>query len=98
MKKVGLLILLTAFLFGTMEVALKIAGNGLDSFQLTFLRFIRLWVSIDSRNHMHTDQHVIFPAGSDAFKCLNSFRNYVYKSIVYNDFCSLYVERNLYKK
>ncbi|WP_312091183.1 DMT family transporter [Aminipila sp.] len=40
MKKVGLLILLTAFLFGTMEVALKIAGNGLDSFQLTFLRFI----------------------------------------------------------
>lgn len=40
MKKVGLFIFLTAFLFGTMEVALKLAGNGLDSFQLTFLRFI----------------------------------------------------------
>lgn len=40
MKKVGLFIFLTAFLFGTMEVALKLAGSGLDSFQLTFLRFI----------------------------------------------------------
>lgn len=39
MKKIGLYIFLTAFLFGTMEVALKLAGNGLDSFQLTFLRF-----------------------------------------------------------
>lgn len=40
MKKVGLFIFLTAFLFGTMEVVLKLAGSGLDSFQLTFLRFI----------------------------------------------------------
>lgn len=30
---------LTAFLFGTMEVACKVAGNGLDSFQITALRF-----------------------------------------------------------
>jgi len=41
MKKIVILyIVLTAFLFGTMEVALKIAGSEMDSFQLTFLRFI----------------------------------------------------------
>ncbi len=39
-KKVILYIFLTAFLFGTMEVALKIAGSEMDSFQLTFLRFM----------------------------------------------------------
>ncbi|QAT42602.1 DMT family transporter [Aminipila luticellarii] len=39
MKRVGIYIFLTAFLFGTMEVALKLAGNGMDSFQLTFWRF-----------------------------------------------------------
>lgn len=38
-NKVLLYIISTAFLFGTMEVALKIAGSGMDSFQLTFLRF-----------------------------------------------------------
>lgn len=40
MKKVYLCVVLTAFLFGTMEVALKLAGSGMDSFQLTFLRFM----------------------------------------------------------
>ena len=40
MKKVAIYIFLTAFLFGTMEVALKLAGNNMDAFQLTFLRFI----------------------------------------------------------
>lgn len=39
MKKVYFFVCRTAFLFGTMEVALKIAGGGLDAFQLTFLRF-----------------------------------------------------------
>src|SRR5665647_3336041 len=39
-KKVLLYIFLTAFLFGTMEVALKLAGSEMDSFQLTFLRFM----------------------------------------------------------
>ena len=39
-KKVIVYICITAFLFGTMEVALKIAGTGLDSLQLTFLRFM----------------------------------------------------------
>lgn len=39
MKKVTLYILLTAFLFGTMEVALKLVGDSLDPLQLTFLRF-----------------------------------------------------------
>src|SRR5665648_1287995 len=39
-KKVIIYIFLTAFLFGTMEVALKIAGSEMDSFQLTFLRFM----------------------------------------------------------
>lgn len=39
-KKVTLYILCTAFLFGTMEVVLKIAGSEMDSLQLTFLRFI----------------------------------------------------------
>lgn len=39
-KRVILYIILTAFLFGTMEVALKIAGSAMDSFQLTFLRFM----------------------------------------------------------
>lgn len=31
---------MTAFLFGTMEVALKLAGNSLDPLQMTFLRFL----------------------------------------------------------
>ncbi|MGI6737610.1 MAG: DMT family transporter [Anaerovoracaceae bacterium] len=39
MKQVYGFVILTAFLFGTMEVSLKIAGGNLDSFQLTFLRF-----------------------------------------------------------
>jgi len=39
-KTVILSICLTAFLFATMEVALKIGGGGLDSVQLTFLRFM----------------------------------------------------------
>ncbi|MEA4922214.1 MAG: DMT family transporter [Eubacteriaceae bacterium] len=39
MKQVYGYVCLTAFLFGTMEVALKVAGGGMDSFQLTFLRF-----------------------------------------------------------
>lgn len=39
MKKAYFFVVLTAFLFGTMEVACKAAGNQLDSFQLTFLRF-----------------------------------------------------------
>lgn len=40
MKKVVLYIIITAVCFATMEVALKLAGNSLDSFQLTFLRFL----------------------------------------------------------
>ena len=40
MKKVVVCICLTAFLFGTMEVALKTGGGTLDSVQLTFLRFM----------------------------------------------------------
>jgi len=40
MKKVYIYVILTALLFGTMEVALKLAGNQLDAFQLTFVRFI----------------------------------------------------------
>lgn len=40
MKKVYFFVVLTAFLFGTMEVALKLTGSQLDSFQLTFLRFM----------------------------------------------------------
>jgi len=40
MKKVYIYIFLTAFLFGTMEVSLKLAGSSMDSFQLTFLRFM----------------------------------------------------------
>lgn len=40
MKKVITYIIISAFLFGTMEVALKITGNNLDAFQTTFLRFI----------------------------------------------------------
>lgn len=40
MKKVIIYICVTAFLFGTMEVALKVAGSGMDSLQLTFLRFL----------------------------------------------------------
>lgn len=39
MKKAYIYVVLTAFLFGTMEVACKVAGNHLDPFQLTFLRF-----------------------------------------------------------
>jgi drug/metabolite transporter (DMT)-like permease len=40
MKKVVVYICLTALLFGTMEIALKIGGSGLDSLQMTFLRFM----------------------------------------------------------
>jgi drug/metabolite transporter (DMT)-like permease len=38
-KKVILFVLLSALFFGTMEVALKLAGNTLDALQITFLRF-----------------------------------------------------------
>ena len=38
-KKEILYIVITAILFSTMEVALKIAGGVLDAFQLTFIRF-----------------------------------------------------------
>lgn len=40
MKKVVIGILLAATIFATMEVALKIGGSGLDSFQLTAVRFL----------------------------------------------------------
>lgn len=40
MKKVYFFVVAAAFLFSTMEVALKLAGNHLDPFQLTFLRFM----------------------------------------------------------
>ena len=39
MKKSIVFILVAAFLFGTMEVALKLAGAAIDPIQLTFLRF-----------------------------------------------------------
>lgn len=38
-KKAYIYVLITAFLFGTMEVSCKIGGASLDPFQLTFLRF-----------------------------------------------------------
>lgn len=40
LKRVIVFICLSALLFGTMEVALKLAGNNLDAFQTTFLRFL----------------------------------------------------------
>lgn len=40
MKKAYVYVVLTAFLFGTMEVACKSAGSQLDPFQLTALRFM----------------------------------------------------------
>lgn len=40
MKKVIACIILAAAIFATMEVALKIGGGGLDSFQLTAVRFL----------------------------------------------------------
>ena len=39
MKRAYFFVVLTAILFGTMETACKIGANGLDSFQLTFIRF-----------------------------------------------------------
>ncbi|MFQ8602313.1 MAG: DMT family transporter [Anaerovoracaceae bacterium] len=39
MNKAYGFVILTAFMFGTMEVACKLAGNDLDPFQLTFIRF-----------------------------------------------------------
>jgi len=39
-KKSGIWILLTAFAFGSMEVALKLAGDSFSALQLTFLRFL----------------------------------------------------------
>lgn len=40
MKNSFIYILITAFLFGTMEVALKLAGVSFNAIQLTFLRFM----------------------------------------------------------
>lgn len=40
MKNSFLYVLATAFLFGTMEVALKLAGPSFNAMQLTFLRFL----------------------------------------------------------
>ena len=40
MRKAYLFVIITALLFGTMEVSCKIGGNDLDPFQLTFLRFL----------------------------------------------------------
>ena len=40
MKKVVFCIIMAATIFATMEVALKIGGSGLDSFQLTAIRFM----------------------------------------------------------
>ncbi len=40
MNKAYYFVALTALLFSTMEVACKVAGNDLDPFQLTFLRFL----------------------------------------------------------
>lgn len=40
MKKSIVFILAAAYLFGTMEVALKLAGTSFDAIQLTFLRFL----------------------------------------------------------
>ncbi|MGN0733778.1 MAG: DMT family transporter [Emergencia sp.] len=40
MKKVVACIITTAFLFGTMEIALKLGGSTFDSLQLTGLRFL----------------------------------------------------------
>lgn len=39
MKKVVACVVVSALLFSTMEVALKLGGRGLDNIQLTFLRF-----------------------------------------------------------
>lgn len=40
MKNAYVFVFATAFLFGTMEVALKLAGSNFDPFQLTFIRFM----------------------------------------------------------
>lgn len=40
MNRAYYFVFMTALLFSTMEVACKVAGNGLDPFQLTFLRFL----------------------------------------------------------
>ena len=40
MNKAYIYVVITALLFGTMEVSCKIGGNDLDPFQLTFLRFL----------------------------------------------------------
>lgn len=40
MKKSYIFVIITAILFGTMEVSCKIGGANLDPFQLTFLRFL----------------------------------------------------------
>jgi len=39
LKRAYIFVIITAFLFGSMEVACKVGGASLDPFQLTFLRF-----------------------------------------------------------
>ena len=40
MRKAYIFVIITALLFGTMEVACKVGGSSLDPYQLTFLRFL----------------------------------------------------------
>lgn len=42
MKKIIVYIFISAILFSTMEVTLKIVSIGIDPFQITFIRFIVL--------------------------------------------------------
>ena len=54
-------IVLTALAFGTMEIALKIAGSSFTAFQLTFLRFFiggLLLLPLAVKDLMHRHVHL----------------------------------------
>ncbi|MDR0854729.1 MAG: DMT family transporter [Clostridiales Family XIII bacterium] len=80
MKKLIIFIILSAFLFSTMEVALKLAGASFDTLQLTFLRFligglILLPIAASERKSMKKTAKAPMPKKYWAFLPLLGFIN-----------------------
>lgn len=65
MKKAYAYVIITALLFGTMEVSCKIGGSNLDPFQLTFLRFFIGGIVLMPFACIHLKKHQIRLTGKD---------------------------------
>ena len=92
MKKAYGFVVLTAFLFGTMEVACKVAGNQLDPFQLTFIRFaiggliLLPFATVELRKAKIrlTARDLLRLAGRFQFQCIDCIGTDLHKSFVYH--------------